>query len=251
MLRRSISLKEKATNGLSSVVQAFLSSQVEGALGTDVMRRCASTSSEIYASCVALERLPVVMPQPPAWEIEFRTWQQEFNSKSFKVLPSQFTQSGASTSKDNDDDSSGRKAWAPAPLETRADKAGDTKSLRRRLDQRLFLLVQDSGTGAWGFLNSVIRDGEDVSSRSVAERAMEDVFPGKDSAWYYFVGNAPAAHTKNGDVTQFYHRCQLIGGEIDASQILQKFKDYAWVAPDEFGEYLKDDEQASVLKAMA
>ena len=249
MLRRSISLKE--ATGLSSVVQAFLSSQ-EVALGT-VMRRCASTSSssEIYASCVALERLPVVMPQPPAWELEFRTWQREFNSKSFKVLPDQFTQSGASTSKDSEKDSSGGKAWAPAPLETRADRAGDTKSLRRRLDQRLFLLVQDVDTGSWGFVNSVIRDGEDLSSRAVAERAMEDVFPGEDRAWYYFVGNAPAAHTKSGDVTQFYHRCQLIGGEIDGSHVLRKFKDYAWVAPDEFGEYLKDDEQARVLQTMA
>lgn len=249
MLRRSISLKE--ATGLSSVVQAFLSSQ-EVALGT-VMRRCASTSSssEIYASCVALERLPVVMPQPPAWELEFRTWQREFNSKSFKVLPDQFTQSGASTSKDSEKDSSGGKAWAPAPLETRADRAGDTKSLRRRLDQRLFLLVQDVDTGSWGFVNSVIRNGEDVSSRAVAERAMEDVFPGEDRAWYYFVGNAPAAHTRSGDVTHFYHRCQLIGGEIDGSHVLRKFKDYAWVAPDEFGEYLKDDEQARVLKTMA
>ena len=41
--------------------------------------------------------------------------------------------------------------FEPAPRETEADKTGDQRTMHRRLDEFLFLVVQDAKTGQWGF----------------------------------------------------------------------------------------------------
>ncbi|KAI8113089.1 hypothetical protein M9435_003095 [Picochlorum sp. BPE23] len=199
--------------------------------------------SPVASACACLERLPVLMPEMPQWEKEYRDWQEEFNSKTFKTLPSKLTEGAKS---EGSEESSS--TWEPAPRETLADTTGDRKSLRRRLDQRLFLLVKKNGQ--WGFLNSVI--GDDDTSRSAAERALAE---GTGGAYqHYFIGNTPAAHTSSGDDNDgekrmlFYHRCQLIqGAPVLASPDVE---DHAWVAPDEFSDYLAE-EDAHVLKTMA
>ncbi len=40
--------------------------------------------------------------------------------------------------------------WAPGPRVTDADRAGDVRSLRRRLEDRLVLLVKGQGASGWG-----------------------------------------------------------------------------------------------------
>lgn len=195
--------------------------------------------SPIASACACLERLPVLMPEMPQWEKEYRDWQEEFNAKTFKTLPSKLTEGAKS---EGSEESSS--TWEPAPRETLADTAGDRKSLRRRLDQRLFLMVKSNGK--WGFLNSTI--GDDDTSRSAAERALSEGTGG--SYQHYFIGNTPAAHTCSGSENKmyFYHRCQLIqGAPVLASP---EVEDHAWVAPDEFSDYLAE-EDAQVLKTMA
>ena len=195
-----------------------------------------------YASACAMERLPVVMPERPAWEVEYKKWQAEFHAKRYKILPPKFTDD----TKAEDEESSVKAGWKPASRETRADREGDRRTLKRRLDQRLFLLLKRRG-GKWGFAQSEIQQGD--TSRSAAERALKDAV-GEEGYQHYFVGNGPAAHTANdgGLQTVFYHRCQLIQG---LPKIQGEYEDYAWVAPDEFGEYFEDAAVVETLQKMA
>ena len=63
------------------------------------------------------------MPEEPEWELQHR-------------------ESGTAYEREGQ---GGTDQWTPAPRETEADAAGDTTSLRRRLDRRLFLLVRAKG----------------------------------------------------------------------------------------------------------
>lgn len=207
--------------------------------GIDRDRYMSSEKSPMAVACALLERLPVVMPDMPPWEKAYRDWQEDFNSKTYKTLPSKLTE-GAKTEGSEESSST----WEPAPRETQADVTGDRKSLRRRLDQRLFLMVKKKGE--WGFLNSAI--GEEDTSRGAAERALSEGTGG--SYQHYFIGNPPAAHTVSGDEKRmlFYHRCQLIRGAPVV--VSPEVEDHAWVAPDEFSEYVAEGD-AQVLKTMA
>lgn len=209
-----------------------------------------SDNSTSWVSCVALERLPVVMPEMPPWEREYKEWQRAWNARRFHELPKTFTTSNVKMG--DEGKSSGRAAWEYAPLKTSADVANNVKSLQRKLDQRLFLLVKKDG--AWDFLHSVI-EKDDVSSRHVAEKAIESLRGDRredetHKGWYYFIGNAPAAHTVSPGRTNFYHRCQVIDSTSFDPAMMKAFEDYAWVSPDEFEEYL-DADLAKVLRQMA
>lgn len=82
------------------------------------------------------------MPEIPEWEIDYKVWQLELQNKHNKALPDEFIQP-KTTFEDDGEESS--QQWQPAPRETQADLAMDTKSLWRRLDRRLFLLVKTKG----------------------------------------------------------------------------------------------------------
>lgn len=203
-----------------------------------------------------------------------------WNAKRFKRLPGSFVDtdvaSGSSVvGADGKQQAGGSgSAWEAAARTTAADRANDVRSLNRRLDSRLFLLVKRAG-GAWGFLEGDIDAGTSRSSRGVAEAALaalvsadddgaqvdgaeapeEAVKPGEVGDAFYFVGNAPAAHSKDGDeTTRFYHRCQLVRPDAFHGEQLMKrggYDDFVWVGVDEMGSYLKDDLCVDVLRSMA
>jgi len=204
-----------------------------------------ASDGDILISCVALERLPLVMPAMPAWEREYKDWQTVWNARRYKELPQSFTTSDVKMT--DDGKTSGRATWEPSSLQTSADARNDVKSLQRKLDQRLFLLVKKDG--AWDFVQSAIQNN-DTSTRKVAERALESLMGENASVRYYFIGNAPAAHTRSEGGTKFFHRCQLIHIDSFSSVDMKEYEDYAWVSPNEFEEYL-EIEQAKVLQQMA
>ena len=83
------------------------------------------------------------MPEVPEWETEYLEWKAELRNRGNKELPEEFTR--GKTTYEAEDGEGAAQQWQPAPRETEADVAMDTKSLRRRLDQRLFLLVRTKG----------------------------------------------------------------------------------------------------------
>ena len=82
------------------------------------------------------------MPEEPEWELQHREWQFKLRNRQSKELPKEFTESGTAYEREGQGVTD---QWTPAPRETEADAAGDTTSLRRRLDRRLFLLVRAKG----------------------------------------------------------------------------------------------------------
>ncbi len=270
-----------------------------------------ASSSSIYKACVALERLPVLAPEPPAYELSYSAWSASFsyplffsvsplvtrmradspdfsldvspgtawNAKRFKRLPSSFVETDAASSSSvggangKQQAGSSGSAWAAATRTTAADRANDVRSLSRRLDARLFLLVKRAG-GGWGFLEEDIDADSARSSRDVAEAALsalvgsddeaqvdgaedreEDAKPAEVGDAFYFVGNAPAAHSEDGkDTTRFYHRCQLVRPDaFRGDELMQRggFEDFVWVGVDEMGPYLEDKSRVDVLQSMA
>ena len=83
------------------------------------------------------------MPEVSEWETDYLGWKAELQNRGNKELPEEFTK--GKTTYESEDGEGATQQWQPAPRETEADLAMDTKSLRRRLDQRLFLLVKTKG----------------------------------------------------------------------------------------------------------
>ena len=80
----------------------------------------------------------VIVPDPPAWEVEYQEWKASRSRD--KQLPEEFEhfQKAAGGQR-------GTGGWEPAPRITAADKSNDRRSLRRRLETRLFLLIKMEG----------------------------------------------------------------------------------------------------------
>ena len=231
----------------------------------------ASTSSgHVHVACVALERLPLLAPLVPAYEAAYKAWSAQWNAARFKTLPESFVVTESTTMTSGSGGQGDGAAWQPATRETAADRANDVRSLNRRLDTRLFLLVKKAGL--WGFVEGELAtngsDSGGKSSRVVAEEALAAVMGEgekregdsekgeKAPPVHYFVGNAPAAHTVGRDNTlRFYHRCQLVQPALfDGGALLARggYEDYAWVGVDELGAYLGgDDARVATLQAMA
>lgn len=208
--------------------------------------QAASLDGKITVACV-FERLPVVMPAFPSWEIEHEEWRANLVAKYSKKLPKEFTDPKKAEQQAGEQ---GGNQWQPAPLETAADKSGDKKSLRRRLDQRIFFLVKPkSGAAASEWTMPAVEVQEGETTRQAAERALAETVT-LDTVQPYFVGNAPAGHVENsaGDKL-FFHRCQLIQGK-PALQAGGRYSDGVWVTKDEFKEYIKDQHLGELLEKM-
>ena len=84
------------------------------------------------------------MPVAPTLETYYLAWQSEMHQKDAKQLPEEFTKEKMVFEQEGAE--GGLNRWQPAPRETEADAANDIQSVRRKLDQRLFLLVKSKGT---------------------------------------------------------------------------------------------------------
>ncbi|KAL4419359.1 hypothetical protein ABPG77_001586 [Micractinium sp. CCAP 211/92] len=200
----------------------------------------AAAASSKLLGAVVFERLPVIIPEEPEWEREYREWQQSVRAKYYKQLPSEFIDAKESEMADE-----AGPQYEPAPRITEADKANDRRSLKRRLDQRLFMLVRPKG-GAWSLPQQENQEGETM--RQTAERALAAAV-NTEAVQPYFVGNAPAGHVEVDGATLFFHRCQLIQG----TPVLKGgsgYGEHVWVAKDELGEYINKPQLLDLLQKM-
>lgn len=192
-------------------------------------------TESIYAACI-LERLPVVVPSIPEWKLDYLIWRSNLDEKYYKkTLPSEFTDE-----KMVGEDSASARKWTPTPRSVAEDDA-NPHSLRRRLDQRIFLLIKDK---KWRFPIATPDEGETM--RSAAERVLQQTFD-LSGAQTYFVGNAPAGHHTENTTTVFFQRAQLIQGEVTP---IQSGVEYAWVAKDELNKYVEDASLVTLLSKM-
>lgn len=225
-------------------------------VGRDVTRsrflctQAASEASKIIGAAM-LERLPVITAAAPEWEVQHHAWLQGFRTDPRKQYPPQFTGVNRSGSTETDTSS----MWQPASRVTQADKSGDTKTLNRRLDQRLVLLLKapkgPEGCSVWQLPTVEHRSPESI--RDTAERAVSTVLS-TSRLRTFTLGNAPAAAYPQPDRlgTLFYVKMQLIEGTVEAEPPSgARWHDFAWVAADELPHYFQEDEpQAEILRAL-
>ena len=80
-----------------------------------------------------------MIPEDEDWEVDYAEAQNELYAKYSKPLPQEFQESEASKSEAAAD------TWKPAPRVTEADRTNDFRSLHRKLDRRLILMVKAKG----------------------------------------------------------------------------------------------------------
>ncbi|EGG15227.1 hypothetical protein DFA_10057 [Cavenderia fasciculata] len=132
--------------------------------------------------------------------------------------------------------------FVPESRETDADKKNDRRSLERKLDKSLYLIVKRPN-GEWQFPSTIWIDGE--SMKNAAERALRDT---TGENWTYWIpSQAPAGVHKvilgekeqsslqAEGVKNFFYRSHYFKGELD---INKKFAtDYHWIAKEEMKKY--------------
>ena len=84
--------------------------------------------------------MQVVTPEDLPFQKEYYEWQYKLMRKYRKELPKEFQESEAKKA-----ENASTSGWQPAPRVTEADHSNDTKSLERKLDRRLFLLLKRKG----------------------------------------------------------------------------------------------------------
>ncbi|KAK9834148.1 hypothetical protein WJX81_002814 [Elliptochloris bilobata] len=179
------------------------------------VREASSVANSNVIAAIILERLPVITPDLPAWEVEYQEWKQARDYTFRQPMPMELTEmrnlggAGGEEEEDEDDDdeeeeeeededeeggSSNRKQrYEPAPRRTAADEFGDVRSLERALDQRLFMLVRTAGKGGrWRFPQTAQADGETM--RAAAQRALEAALAPNPELQTWFVGRSPCMH---------------------------------------------------------
>ncbi|KAJ2885937.1 hypothetical protein FB639_001665, partial [Coemansia asiatica] len=112
------------------------------------------------------------------------------------------------------------------PRETEADRSGDVKSLERKLDRTLYLLVKSS-KGEWELPTGDVA-GEEVLLEA-ARRNLKEICGGKISVW--LVGNGPVGHRKAADHTAFYIKGHILAGQAKTDAKLAA--DFKWATREE------------------
>lgn len=141
---------------------------------------------------------------------------------------------------------------------TEADSNGDVRTILRRLDRRLFLLVRSKATGKWNFPMAEYDIKKDQTLRATAERAV-DLQVGRKYLRVWMVGNAPMGWNPLEEKNEhdlmsrvFYFDSELVwddGGKLpivsdflspekNDKHITETISDFAWLSKPELSDYL-------------
>ena len=90
---------------------------------------------------------------------------------------------------------------------------------------------------------------QEATIRRTAEDALKQALAPSQVRQVYFVGNSPAGHKEDVDATVFFHRAQLIKGEVALKQG-GAYSDYVWATREELPQYVEDSTEQTLLKLM-
>jgi len=216
---------------------------------------------------VFLERPPRISPNVPYYEQQYQQYRWDRDQKfarplsSFhEVMEAVDGDSGLAADKEMTPEEELRQEdkidpWdyiKPAPRTTAADAAGDTQSLDRRLDRRLYLILKRDRTEfSWQFPQRERLSNETL--RKSSERAVLERLGGKYFRWT-FISNAPAAvwsYPYDSQSVQryeaprakvFMHRC--LYREPENAPMLKldnQYVDFRWIMREELVQYFDED----------
>ena len=109
-------------------------------------------------------------------------------------------------------------------------------------------IIIHAGTGpntGWNFPQ--VAYSQEATIRQTAESALEQALAPSHVRQVYFVGNSPAGHSEREDATVFFHRAQLIKGEVALKQG-GAYSDYIWATRSELPEYVEDSTEQTLFK---
>ena len=237
---------------------------------------------------ILLTRMPLTLPPKPKWETEYLDWQRQWHertsvykewnqdwltSSSSSSSTTSTTGSGGASSSGSSGDREGVKR--PAPLEQEADRTGDRKTTKRRLDSHLYLLLKRKETCSFSSTSTSSEGGgkeelwyfphvaheEKESIRLTCERALATCIEQEEGTQTFFIGNGPCGmlpatgdwntmeEERSGKV--FLIPVEVIKGQPQLSeQVKQEVEDFAWVAKDEMNEYFKCKETQEYLQKL-
>lgn len=213
-----------------------------------------------------IERIPSITPDLHPIEIAYQMVQATVRQGQMKQYPEAFFQaegfvedgkaedSDLAPSKQRKAKKGTLEAFEPAPRVTEADHKGDVRTTRRRLEDRLYLLVK---TSAGWELPQVVFKSEAGLREAAIGLVKQHVGPQLDLHW---LGYAPSVALKvqyPQDLQKssnafgakvFCFRTQYLGGNLALDKAL--YSDYAWLARDEIEQYLPREVTEGLLPVL-
>ena len=209
-----------------------------------------------------LHRYPIITPANEPWEDDMVDLEDKMTEKQQNWLHEQLGGSSSDfVGNDNPtfDEIVASMPFEPASRTSQADIDHDTRSTQRKMDKSAFLLVKrNRAEHSWQFPQGKLNQDKDGNSGRMAAERIIDRAVGK--VHRYFISNAPIGHLCYAyppDIQEqrgqygakvYFWRCQLITGTIKLETRL--YKDYAWVARDELGDFVEDEDTRAFLSAV-
>ncbi|AYU76033.1 hypothetical protein, conserved [Leishmania donovani] len=135
--------------------------------------------------------------------------------------------------------------WQPNAL---GDAPPPRHTLHRKLDDFLYLIVQEGATGKWTIPHTARKDDE--SLRMTADRAISS--QNSDGLDCYVWSNAPQATVflKDDNTRLFIYAATYLAGRPQFASFEPKPKDHAWVTRHELLQYSDTFKSSELLKAL-
>jgi len=186
-----------------------------------------------------LERLPIVTPDKPQWEVDFMeldAYLKSYGKQYPKELGMGEPGTPAPVLTEEELIALLPEGFTPAPRVTEADKTGNVKTMDRRLASRVYLAVQrtEKENTKWGF-PSVSVEGEETlleaAQRAVAQVAGKELelWCGSNSPCAMDMSIPPEDQRVDGKygTKTFFMRVQHDEGNVDEETL--NGLDYAWL----------------------
>lgn len=204
------------------------------------------------ASAAVLERYPVITPEADPFEAEYLTGRfLEMQRRARPISPSLFLSERDVIEGRTEPDLSDPQAdlYKPAPRRTEADEKGDTKSLERALDERLYFLVRRSAKSRNMQFPQILVSDDGVKMADYAEQAFKNVTIPRTRPSVHFISYSPSCHLEHVypvkyqqehdvyGIKIFFYRAMLLSGEVSG---VRNAVDYVWARESELGNFLSD-----------
>lgn len=206
-----------------------------------------------------LERPPLILADAAEWEAPFKAWKEKMDEADRAAKGGagpKPTDSLIHTYLDRLHSRVVDLAGGEDPRVTEADRRNNTKSLRRALAHRLFLVVKkDRQEHSWQFPQGVWQPGETI--RDTAHHRLTEMLG--DKLEMFYVSNAPAVHVEYLNSPEYAKTTGYYGTKIFFLRAIQTggalklppgIVDFAWLKLDELEERISPNVWQRVRHAL-
>ena len=201
----------------------------------DTKKLCRSIS---YAAGTIIERRPDIWMDLEPWEVKYNSYDE---CKEVRIgkgdIPSNIMNSDDEINHFPDFQVGNKLTKYDVNKYNNTDLTKNT-SIKRKLQDKMYFIVQNKLTNEWQFPYDDVEDIEIVNDlQQVSYKDILNTAGTELTIWY--PGKAPIGVLNDNDKDIFYFFCNFIDGDIELDT--NKYKNYAWVTKDELiNEYFID-----------